>query len=191
MFMENLEEGIELQQPLRTGNISRSGPTGLYSAKDGDVIVTVTSDDQWRRLATALDAPELLEDPRYTSYHSRTVNVEAAREDIQGLIGKLSLKQALTQLSDADVPCAPVRTAADSMADQHFWDRGSLTPMRHGALDDPVEGVASGFPVIFSGGPLPPLPGAPTLGMHNQEVLGGLLGLTPEEVRQLQDSGVV
>ncbi len=167
MFMENLEEGIEQNLPLRTGNISRSGPTGLYSAKDGDVMITVTSDDQWRRLSAALDAPELLEDPRFASYHSRTVNVEAARTDIQELIGRFTLKQALARLDDADVPCAPVRTAADVMADPHFRDRGSLTPMRHAALDHPVDGVASGFPVVFSAGPLPPLSGAPTLGMHN------------------------
>ena len=62
--------------------------------------------------------------------------------------------------------------------------------MRHGALEQPVAGVASGFPVIFSGGPLPDLPGAPTLGMHNQEVFGGLLGLTPEQVGQLEEDGV-
>lgn len=191
MFMENLEESIGQQLPLRTGNISRSGPTGLYSTKDGDVVLTMTSDDQWRRLSTALDAPELLKDLRFSSYHSRTVHVEDARRAIQRLIGRLTLKQALKQLEDADVPCAPVRTAADVMADQHFRERGSLGPMRHGSLDQPVAGVASGFPVIFSGGPLPELPGAPTLGMHNAEVYGRLLGLTPEDVEQLQGEGVV
>lgn len=191
MFMENLEESIEQHLPLRTGNISRSGPTGLYSAKDGDVSITVTSDDQWQRLSKALDAPALLEDPRFSSYHARTVNVGAARQEIQRLIGALTLKAALEQLERADVPCAPVRTAAEVMADRHFWDRGSLLPMKHGALDQPVAGVASGFPVIFSGGPLPNLPGAPTLGMHNEEIFGGLLGLTPEQVGQLEADGVV
>lgn len=191
MFMENLEESIEQQLPLRTGNISRSGPTGLYSAKDGDLSLTVTSDDQWERLAKALDAPELLEDPRYTSYHDRTVNVEDARKDIQRLIGELTLKQALVRLEDADVPCAPIRSAAAVMADQHFWDRGSLGRMRHAAMDQPVDGVASGFPVVFSGGPLPELAGAPTLGMHNLKVYQSLLGLTPEDLKRLQDEGVV
>ncbi len=139
----------------------------------------------------ALDAPELLEDPRYSSYHARTVNVEEARRDIQLLIGKLSLKAALERLEQGDVPCAPVRTAAEVMTDQHFWDRGSLLPMNHGALESPVAGVASGFPVIFSGGPLPKLPGAPTLGMHNEQIFGDLLGLSPEQVRQLEGDGVV
>ena len=191
MFMENLEESIEQQLPMRTGNISRSGPTGLYSAKDGDVSLTVTSDDQWRRLSQALNAPELLEDPRFLRYLDRTVNVEEARVEIQRLISTLTLSEALERLEANDVPCAPVRTAADVMADQHLWKRGSLGPMLHGAMDEPVAAVASGFPVVFSGGPLPQMAGAPTLGMHNSEIYGGLLGLSPEQVQQLEEEGVV
>jgi formyl-CoA transferase len=191
MFMENLEETIEQGLPLRTGNITRNGPTGLYSAKDGDVVITATSDDQWQRLSHALRAPELLEDPRFSSYHARVVNVENARQSIQKLISGLTLEQALQRLEEADVPCSPVRTAAQVMNDEHFWQRGSLQPMRHGALDHPVEGVGSGFPVVFSGGQLPDLPGAPLLGMHNEDIYGRLLGLTSEELKQLQEKGVV
>ena len=63
MFMENLEEDVQQGVPLRTGNTSRSGPTGLYHASDADLIITAASDDQWRRLCEALSSPELLEDP--------------------------------------------------------------------------------------------------------------------------------
>ena len=192
MFMENLEESIADGVPLRTGNISRSGPTGLYETKDGDLSITVTSDDQWLRLAKALDAPELLEDPRFSDYHSRTVNVEDAREDIQRLIGRLTLKEAIAQLEGADVPCAPIRTAKDIMNDQHFTDRGSLVPMRHGAMEQSVEGgIGSGFPVIFSSGPLPEMTGAPTLGMHNDEIYSRLLGLNAEDLKTLKSDGVL
>ena len=191
MFMENLEENIAQGLPLRTGNISRSGPTGLYSTRDGDVLITATSDDQWQRLSHALDAPNLVEDPRFSSYHARIVNVEDARQNIQKLLSELTLEQAMERMESADVPCAPVRTAAQVMDDQHFWQRGSLQPMRHGALDHPVEGVVSGFPVVFSGGPLPELSGAPTLGMHNLEVYERILGLVPKDLKRLQDEGVV
>ena len=191
MFMENLEENIKAEIPLRTGNISRSGPTGTYSVTDGVVSLTVTSDDQWLRLSKALKAPELLEDPRFSNYHNRNMNVEEARLEIQNLIGGLDLAQALKQLEDADVPCAPVRTAAEVMEDRHFWERGSLGPLRHSAMEQAVDGVASGFPVVFSGGPLPKLPGAPTLGLHNSDVYGRLLGLTTEAIESLQNQGVV
>ena len=191
MFMENLEENIEQGLPLRSGNIGRSGPTGLYSTKNGDVLITATSDDQWQRLSHALESPGLLEDPRFSSYQSRSDNVIDARLEIQRLLGELTLEQAMARLESADVPCSPVRSAAQVMDDEHFWERGTLQPMLHGALDNPVEGVISGFPVVFSGGPLPKLPGAPTLGMHNQEVYERFLGLLPEQVKQLHEEGVV
>ena len=191
MFMENLEEDIESGNPLRTGNISRSGPTGLYHTRDADIILTAASDDQWRRLTVALEAPELLEDSRFNSYQNRTINVDDARREIQDRIGKLTREQALACLAKADVPCGPVRNVTEVMADRHFYQRGSLLPMRHAALDEPVPGIASGFPVIFSDGPLPDLPGAPTLGMHNRDIYGNLLNLDDTALDGLREQGVI
>ena len=143
-------------------------------------------------MCNALQCPELLDDPRFDTYVKRTENVEDARQEIQARIGIMSLDEALECLESHDVPCAPVRTAEQVMNDSHFWDRGSLVPMQHGAMNEPVEGaVAAGFPVRFSGGELPLLPGAPTLGMHNDEVLGGILGLGGDELSDLKARGVV
>ena len=191
MFMENLEETIEEGQRLRTGNISRSGPTGMYSAKDGDVSVTMTSDDQWRRLCRALESTDLAQDERFNSYVSRTVNVESAREKVQRLIGKLTVTEALSRLEENDVPCAPVRTVEQVMNDPQSWNRGTLLPMRHAAMEEPTKGIFPGFPVRFSGGELPELQGAPTLGMHNQEILSTLLGLGKADIQELVDQGVI
>ena len=191
MFMENLEEDVEAGLPLRTGNTSRSGPTGLYYTKDADIIITAASDDQWRRLCGALQASELLEDPRFDSYGNRGANVAEARTEIQQRIGKLTSAEALERLEGADVPCSSVRTIPEVMADEHFYQRGTLLPMRHGAMSEPVPGIASGWPVVFSAGPLPQMAGAPTLGMHNQEIYGKLLGYTPGKLKQLSDDQVI
>ena len=51
--------------------------------------------------------------------------------------------------------------------------------------------MASGFPVKFSGGELPKVSGAPTLGMHNQEIFSKLLGLTDQEIKKLQQENVI
>ena len=192
MFMENLEEAISEGIPLRTGNISRSGPTGLYETKNGDLSITVTSDDQWSRLSKALDAPELLDNPKFSDYVARTVNVEDARREVQRLIGGYTLEDVVKRLEEFDVPCAPVRTAEQVMNDQHFWDRGSLLPMMHAATGKPVDdAVVSGFPVKFSAGDLPTIEGAPTLGMHNAEIFEKLLGLNDQDIQKLQEEQVI
>ena len=194
MFMETLEERIEEGQPLRTGNINRydvNGASGLYSAKDGDVSLMISGDDKWRGLALALAAPEWADDPRFESRVSRSLNVEEARNQIQERIGKLTLEETMERLEKHDVPCAAVRTAAQVMNDQHFWDRGSLLPLRHAAMSRPVKGVASGFPVRFSGGELPDMLGAPTLGMHNSEIYSKVLGLGEADIAELTQQGVI
>ena len=191
MMMDTLEDDVEMGLPLRMGNTTRGGPTGLYRTSDGELTITAASDDQWRRLANALDSPELAEDPRFAEFHSRTANVVEARVEIQKRVEKITRAEALERFEAADVPCGAVRTVDEAINDKHFWDRRSLLPMRHGKMDDPVPGIVAGFPVIFSGGELPEPYGAPTLGMHNKEIYGGVLNLSEDEITGLKEEGVI
>ena len=191
MSIDNLEEDIARGLPLRMGNNTRAGPTGLYHASDGDVIITIASDEQWGRLAAALDRADWHDDPRFDSFDSRNAHVEATRDAIQAGVGQLTRSEVLDKLVGHGVPCAPVRTAPEALEDQHFHDRGTLFDMRHAGLDEPMDAAVTGFPVLFDGKPLPQPPGAPTLGMHNREVYQGILGLDEPELRELQDSGTI
>jgi crotonobetainyl-CoA:carnitine CoA-transferase CaiB-like acyl-CoA transferase len=67
-----------------------------------------------------------------------------------------------------------------------------LKPVYRQGSEQPVErGITTGFPVIFSGGPLPKLEGGATLGHHNEEVYGRLLHLDPAELAELKERGVI
>jgi crotonobetainyl-CoA:carnitine CoA-transferase CaiB-like acyl-CoA transferase len=192
MFMEPLEEALAKGQPVRAGNDSRTSPTGLYHTRDADIIVTVAGAGQWEGLCEALDAPELLADERYGPGADRAKYMTEIRAAIQERIGKLTCADAIALLKKCDVPVAPVRSLKEVVADDHFYRRGTLKPMQHGALKKTVEGgIVVGFPVSFSSGPLPDLPGAPTLGMHNEEIFGGLLGLNEEDRRMLKERGII
>ena len=180
MLMENLEEDMAAGIPLRAGNNSRSGPTGQYDASDGAIIITAASDDQWRRLCNAIGTPELIEDERFARYQVRSENAEPARAEVQQRIGKMTRAEALECLSAGDVPCAPVRTVPEILADPAFprpWRATNpcATP-RSGTIDGDgeIDEVVAGFPVLFDGQPLPDVPGAPALGQHNAEVLAAL-----------------
>ena len=63
-----------------------------------------------------------------------------AREEVQKRVGKMTQAEMLARLEECDVPCGPVRTVPDIMADPHFYERGTIQPMRHGAMDAPVPG---------------------------------------------------
>jgi len=192
MFMEPLEEALEEGQPIRVGNDSRTNPSGVYRVKDADIFITVTNDARWNQLCKALDALELRTDERFATALGRERNLVAARQEVQQRLGRLSCADAVARLQEADVPVAPVRTLDQVLADEHFRRRGTLKPMRHGALDAPVPNrVVVGFPVLFSSGPLPDLTGAPALGEHNNDVFGRLLGMKAAEIQALKDRGVM
>ena len=191
MFMENLEEALLNGDPIRQGNNSRSGPMGLYHTKDGDITITVASDEQWERLSKALDAPYMLSEPKFKSFLDRAENVVDARKVVQRLLDAYTRDDAIKMLEAHNVPCGLVRTVNEVMDDEHFWNRGSLQEMRSAAFEFPVPGIAAGFPVQFSGGVLPKSSGAPLLGMHNSEIYSKILSLSEIELEVLESEGII
>ncbi len=99
---------------------------------------------------------------------------------------------AVDTLHAAGVPAAPIVKARASEHNAHLDARGFFRSIEH-----PVTGTHRypGLPARFAS--TPPavvdaaLTPAPTLGQHNREVLGGLLGLTEEELVALASSGVI
>ena len=192
MFMEPMEYILHEGLPVRAGNQSRESVTGLYRLKDGDVIVTVGSQERWQRLCKALGAEDLLENPRYATAGDQQTRVKELRQEIQDRLGRLCCEDAIALLESAGIPIARVRTLPEVMADKHFRDRGTLRPMRRQGWDEPVErGIVAGFPVIFSGGSLPKLEGGANLGHHNDEIYGRLLHLDQAALSDLKKRGVI
>lgn len=191
MFMENLEEAIMYGEPLRQGNNSRGGPMGLYHTKDGDITLTVASDDQWHRLARALDAPELIVNPKFATFIERNRNVVEARGKVQTILDRYTRDEAIKLLEENKVPCGLVRTVPEIIEDSHFWDRGTLQPMKSSAFAESVPGIASGFPVEFSAGELPQSKGAPMLGEHNHEIYHEVLGISSQNLEQYERNGII
>ena len=193
IFMDTVEEELEAGISLRQGNDVRgAGATGLYHTKDGDIIVTVASNDQWNKLVKALDVDSLSNNPRFTTLVERNRHVDEVKKSLQSIFNEYQREDAISLLEDNGVPCAAVRGVEEVMEDEHFWKRGSLLPLFNAAYKDPIPGfVASGFPARFSGGDLPRSKGAPTLGMNNNDVYGELLNLGNDELASLKEKGII
>ncbi|MBT3372028.1 MAG: CoA transferase [Rhodospirillaceae bacterium] len=192
MFMEPMEDALHDGQPVRAGNDSRQGLTGLYRLSDGDVIITLGGLVRWQNLCKALGADELLANPRYATVDDRERHVEELRQVIQDRLGKFNCKDGIALLAGANIPIARVRTLPEVMQDEHFRDRGTLKPMYRQDSDEPVErGIVAGFPVTFSSGPLPQLEGGAKLGHHNEEVYGRLLDLDAAALAELKERGIL
>lgn len=108
---------------------------------------------------------------------------EEAYALIRAATGALSRDEAVSALRAAGVPAVPVLDAADRAATRRFAERGVVLP----GDGPPVKGSPMVFdryrPVVW--------PVAPAIGEHTREVLTGLAGLAPDEVRRLEEAGAV
>ncbi len=86
-------------------------PTG-----DGELIVIAANDNQWRRLVGAIDAPELLDDPRFGSMGDRNVHRDELRPLLLQRLATRSAKDWFEVLTAAGVPCGPINSVDGGLA---------------------------------------------------------------------------
>jgi succinyl-CoA--D-citramalate CoA-transferase len=97
-------------------------------------------------------------------------------------------EEVLATMAEAGVPAGKVFTAADMVEDPHYAARENIVE-----VEDPEIGP---FPMQNAVPRLTETPGeirwtGPSLGQHNDEVYGGLLGVGNEERKKLLERGIV
>ena len=179
------------QEPERRGN--RSGwyaPANSYrcAGEDRWVTIAVTNQDQWRSLAQAMGADGLADDPRFATKEARREN----HDDLDRIISEwtigLEAYDLTRKLQRLGVPAGPVLRGPDLLQDAHYKDRGTFV-----TVDHPQVGPKQypGIPWKMSATPGVVRWPSPTLGQHNREVYGELLGLNGLEIDQLDQTGVI
>ena len=163
------------------------GPLGFYRGQEM-IILIIALPLQWPRFCEAIGMPELLTDPRFKDMLDRTKNHAALIDIITGWIqAQESDQEVIRILQEARIPVAPILTPAEAIDHPLLRQRGTAQTITDRALG---EFTIPGMSYRFS--KFPPLElQAPFLGEHNQEVFTELVGLSPEQVREMIEDGVL
>jgi Predicted acyl-CoA transferases/carnitine dehydratase len=103
--------------PGRLGNAHLSlFPYEPLPTGDGELIVIAANDHQFRRLATAIGAPELLDDPRFGSMPDRNTHRAELRELLLARLATKPAQEWFEILASAGVPCGPINTIDEGLA---------------------------------------------------------------------------
>jgi crotonobetainyl-CoA:carnitine CoA-transferase CaiB-like acyl-CoA transferase len=95
--------------PHRMGNAHPSiSPYELYDARDGQLVVAVGNDRQFRALCEAIGRPELADDARFATNTERVANRVQLREELDRALREQSADHWSEVLTDARVPAGPV-----------------------------------------------------------------------------------
>lgn len=157
-------------------------PYHVFATADGHMIVAAGNDKQWQAYCHTIERPDLAQDARFTTGAGRIQHRDVLVAMLQEQMRLRSTQHWITCLEDASIPCGPINTYADVLADPQVKFR-ELT-FQHERAD------GSNYPVVrsplrLSKTPVEYLRPPPTLGQHTDEVLTQALNLTPEQLHAL------
>jgi len=162
-------------------------PHGVYPCLNGEwIAVAVSSEEDWRALAEALDAPALAGDERFLSFASRKTNEAELDRLIAERTQSLDAGDFALKLQSRGIAAGKSFSSVDLVADPHLWERGFFREVRDRAgqsrsIVGPSWNMSRGAAIVD---------GAPHLGEHNAYVFGELLGLSSAEQERLMQAEI-
>jgi crotonobetainyl-CoA:carnitine CoA-transferase CaiB-like acyl-CoA transferase len=172
--------------PTRLGNRHPSiVPYETFAASDGDFVLAVGNDDQWRRFCAVAELPE---DPRFATNRQRVTVYDQLRPFVADRLRTKPRQHWIERLNAAGVPCGSVRNLQELFDDPQLEAREMIARVEHATIG---QLRTLGVNVKLSDTPGGVRTAPPTLGQHTDTVLRNDLGLSAADVAALRARGVV
>jgi crotonobetainyl-CoA:carnitine CoA-transferase CaiB-like acyl-CoA transferase len=175
--------------PRRANRSPRHAPHGVYPCRSGEgapdewLLLQVFDEHQWRSLVHL--APGLREFGGVDDRIARADELDAA---IAAWTRPQRAHPLMQRLQAAGIPAAATHAASTLLHDPHLAARGYWQWLERAVVGEQPNPSP---PYRTGPEPMPIRTVAPTLGQHNREVLGGILGLNDEALAALEASGVI
>ena len=174
--------------PQQAGNNHPTSiPTGVFKTSDGHINIAASGAAIYARLVEILGDPELGTDPRFADGDARSKNRDAVNARIEAITISKSSDEWVDILNEAGVPSGPIYAIDQVFADPQVQHLGIAQSIENANLG-PQKVV--GQAVELSRTPSAIRMATPELGEHTDEILGSL-GLAPEEITALRESGAI
>ena len=175
--------------PKRYGNAHPNVvPYQAFPTVDGHIIIAIGNDFQFGKFCQAVGEPELARDPRFLTNADRVRNREAIVVEMKRLVKQRGTEDWLALLGPLGVPCGPINDMAHTFSHPQVRHRGMKLELEHPSAGM-VPLVAS--PMRFTRHPIAYDRPPPVLGEHTEEVLSGLLEMSPDEIASLRAGRVL
>jgi len=175
--------------PKRLGNAHPNiVPYQDFPTADGDFILTVGNDGQFRKFCEVAGHAEWADDPRFANNKQRVANRAVLIPLIRQATVFKTTAEWVSALEQAGVPCGPINDLAQVFADPQVLARGLRVEVPH-SLGGTLPQVAS--PIRLSETPVEYRQAPPLLGEHTEAVLQRLLGLSAVDIDALRKANVV
>ena len=181
-----LADGV-VPQPMGTA-YGALLPYQTFQTRTRDIAIGIGSDKLWRIFCPLLGLPELADDPRFVTNAARNANRPSLIAALQEAFLVKTYEEWEAVLLPAGIPMGAINTIDAVVDHPQVAARGTLVECEH-----PMAGRIRmvGPPVRMSETPGAVRSPAPLLGEHTEEVLRARLGISDDELAQLQQNGVI
>ncbi|MEK9753670.1 MAG: CaiB/BaiF CoA-transferase family protein [Rhodospirillaceae bacterium] len=177
--------------PPRLGNAHPNiVPYQTFKTSDGDIILAVGNDSQFKRFCAVAGTPELAEDPRFATNSQRLANRAELIPQLEAVIWLKTTDFWVEAMEANSISCGPINNLEQVFDDPHVLARGMKLEMDHPATAGGKVTLINS-PIKMSGTPTTARMAPPMLGQHTEEVLGELLDMDSAAVGTLRDQGVI
>ncbi len=177
------------QIPVRTGNQHPNlTPYQPFATRDGDIIIAVGNDQQFKMLCQVIGLATIADDPQYLSNANRIENRLTLVDIIASEISKHSSAFWLRVLADAGVPCSAINNIEQVFKQPQIIAREMQVDLPH-AVVGTVPGVAN--PLKFSKTAIEYVKAPPVHGADTEAVLADILGYSVAELTEWKEAGVI
>nr|MBQ6242843.1 CoA transferase [Lachnospiraceae bacterium] len=176
---------VRERSPMPTG---ASCPIGTFETKDHRYVIIVCSTDPvfWHLCDAMEKRKEWL--PKYEKSKARLTDPKPIMDAVTAWVGSLTYDELKTRCDVSGVPLSAIYNMKDIFEDPHY-------AARHNIVEVPCEEfgsvkMPSVFPVLTETPGQIRWPGA-KIGAYNEEIYGGLLGMSREELDGLKEKKVI
>jgi len=163
-------------------------PTNTHRCKDGKhIVIGANTNSMFKRLAKAMDKPEMGDDSRFAENADRVANQKEIETIIESWTLQLNSKEALEALDVAGVAAGPIYSVKDMFEDEQYRARELFQEV---SIDGKPLTIPAIIPRLSRTPGKTDFPGS-KLGAHNEEVLQNILGYTEQEIADLKTEKII
>jgi crotonobetainyl-CoA:carnitine CoA-transferase CaiB-like acyl-CoA transferase len=164
-------------------------PSNIYSCKDGEFLIAANQDTVFARLCSVIGQPELAQDERFSTHTARGTNAVELDRIIDDWTQTKTIAEVDQLMEASAVPAGGLYRAPEMLKDPHFIAREAI-------IDTPTEQwpdlkMQNVFPKMSKTQGEVRWTGPQTLGEHNENVYGSLLGLSSAELAELKNKSII
>ena len=167
-----------------------AAPHGVYRCHGEErwCAIAVFNDEEWQSFCQAIGNPAWTSEAGFSTLSGRLANVEELDKLVEQWTLNQKAEDVMLKLQQAGVAAAVVENAQDIYEDPqliargHFWqpDEPGMEPYTFEDTPARLSKTPARYQRHF-----------PMMGEHNDYVLNGLLGLSPEEIKRLVKDKIV